>query len=93
MVASQCRRRHAAPPPTPLHATPRRPRPGPTNTPPTPPARPAPWLPCSFTDAVKECGKALELAPTSTKALRHRARAYEQQSLFKQALNDIQVCV
>lgn len=41
-------------------------------------------------EAVKECGTALELAPNSIKALRHRAKALEKQGLYKQALTDIQ---
>lgn len=53
-----------------------------------PPPHPPPHR---FKDAVKECSNALAQAPNSTKALRHRARAYEQQALFKQALGDIQV--
>lgn len=44
-----------------------------------------------YKDAVKECGNALDVNPSSAKALRHRARALEKQGLYKQALTDIQV--
>lgn len=43
-----------------------------------------------YKDATKECTNALTLAPSSSKALTRRARSYEQQGLFKQALSDIQ---
>lgn len=46
---------------------------------------------CRLKEAVKECGTALEVAPNSIKALRHRAKALEKQGLYKQALTDIQV--
>lgn len=57
--------------------------PCPTLHPPPGPAR-------SYKDATKECSNALALAPTSAKALQRRARALEQQGLYKQALSDIQ---
>jgi hypothetical protein len=40
---------------------------------------------------VKEASSALEASPSSTKALRSRAKALEKQGLYKQALADIQV--
>ncbi|KIY95021.1 import receptor subunit TOM70 [Monoraphidium neglectum] len=43
-----------------------------------------------FKDAAKECTSALELNPSSAKALQRRARSLEQQGLYKQALADIQ---
>ena len=46
--------------------------------------------PRSYKDAAKECTAALQLAPSSTKALQRRARSLEQQGLYKQALADIQ---
>jgi hypothetical protein len=47
--------------------------------------------PPRFKDAVKECSAALEATPSSSKALRSRAKALEKQGLYKQALADIQV--
>jgi tetratricopeptide (TPR) repeat protein len=45
-----------------------------------------------FKDAVKECSNALEVLPSSNKALLRRAYSYEKQGLYKQALADLQVC-
>lgn len=45
-----------------------------------------------FKDAVKECSNALEVHPSSNKALLRRAYSYEKQGLYKQALADLQVC-
>ncbi|GIL98935.1 hypothetical protein Vretimale_4252, partial [Volvox reticuliferus] len=42
-----------------------------------------------FKEAVKECTSALEVAPNSVRALQRRAKAYEQQGLYKMALADI----
>ncbi len=42
-------------------------------------------------DAAKECSAILEAAPNQAAALKTRAKAYEQQGLFKQALSDVQV--
>ncbi|GIL43557.1 hypothetical protein Vafri_1256 [Volvox africanus] len=42
-----------------------------------------------YKEAVKECTSALEVAPNSVRALQRRAKAYEQQGLFKMALADI----
>ncbi|GLC33808.1 hypothetical protein PLESTM_000121800 [Pleodorina starrii] len=42
-----------------------------------------------YKEAVKECTSALEVAPNSVRALQRRAKAYEQQGLFKQALADV----
>ncbi|GFR41316.1 hypothetical protein Agub_g1998 [Astrephomene gubernaculifera] len=42
-----------------------------------------------YKEAVKECTSALEVAPNSVRALQRRAKAYEQQGLFKLALADI----
>lgn len=46
--------------------------------------------PPRFKDAARECTGALQLAPSSAKALQRRARSLEQQGLYKQALSDIQ---
>ena len=40
---------------------------------------------------MKECSAALEATPSSSKALRSRAKALEKQGLYKQALADVQV--
>ena len=38
---------------------------------------------------MKECTSALEVVPNSLRALQRRAKAYEQQGLYKQALSDV----
>lgn len=43
-----------------------------------------------YKEAVKECTCALDVQPNSVKALSYRAKAYEQQGLYKQALSDVQ---
>lgn len=43
-----------------------------------------------FKDAAKEASNALQLQPNHLKALQRRAKAYESQGLYKQALSDIQ---
>eukprot|EP00803_Ostreobium_quekettii_P008486 evm.model.scf_2126.1 EVM.evm.TU.scf_2126.1 scf_2126:13698-15628(-) len=43
-----------------------------------------------FKDADRSCTAALTASPGNSKALQRRARAYEQQGLYKQALADIQ---
>ncbi|KAG2448658.1 hypothetical protein HYH02_006015 [Chlamydomonas schloesseri] len=42
-----------------------------------------------YKEAVKECTSALEVAPNSVRALQRRAKAFEQQGLFKEALADV----
>ncbi|KAG2446112.1 hypothetical protein HXX76_000711 [Chlamydomonas incerta] len=42
-----------------------------------------------YKEAVKECSSALEVAPNSVRALQRRAKAFEQQGLFKEALADV----
>ncbi len=39
---------------------------------------------------MKECSSALEVAPNNIRALQRRAKAYEQQGLYSQALADVQ---
>eukprot|EP00198_Chlamydomonas_reinhardtii_P013174 XP_001702511.1 predicted protein [Chlamydomonas reinhardtii] len=41
-----------------------------------------------YKEAVKECTSALEVAPNSVRALQRRAKAFEQQGLYKEALAD-----
>lgn len=43
-----------------------------------------------YKEAVKECNSALQIAPSLGKALKSRAKALEQQGLYKQALADVQ---
>ena len=42
-----------------------------------------------YKEAVKECTSALEVAPNSVRALQRRAKAFEQQGLYKEALADV----
>lgn len=46
--------------------------------------------PARFKDAAKECSTALEIQPSSFKGLYFRAKALEQQGLYKMALADVQ---
>ncbi len=52
-------------------------------------------LPCPprprYKEAAKECTSALELQPSSLRALQRRAKAYELQGLYSKALSDVAV--